>query len=154
MNLKLFMKYVFFSVIAILLASCGSGSSANANNVSGNWTAALANTTGQTEFSFTVTLSQAADNSITGTNVKFTAGAPCFQNVSSDIGQITINGTGNGVTANTVRMSILGSEPGEIDFNTLTLQGTDNGSTISGAWVMRGPASGCTASGNFVMTKS
>ncbi len=139
----------------LVLSSCGtSSSSATSSNVTGNWSGALTNTTGQAVFNFTMSLNQAATDTVSATNISFTSGAPCFQNISGDSGTFTLNGTFNGLTTNTLQLTVLGSQPGEPDFNTLTLNGSVSASSISGAWALQGPATGCVGNGTFTMTRT
>jgi len=137
---------------ALLLTACGGGSG-NSSNVTGTWTATLANSAGVNSFVFKIDLNQAADNVVTGTNLTVTTGAPCWENIISDAGTFTAGGTFNGMVTNTLGMTIEGAEPGELGFNHLTLQGAVSGNTISGAWVLTGPVGACSGSGNFTMTR-
>ncbi len=148
-----FLKYLPVLTIALLFASCGGGSN-NSNAVTGNWTATLSDTSGNSLFAFKINLNQAADDSVSGTNLTFTSGAPCFENVSSETGTVTVSGTTNQTVATALQLTIVGAEPGESSFNTLVLNGADSGSTISGTWTLQGTASGCTGFGSFKMTKS
>ncbi len=151
--MSLLSKYLPVLAIVLLLASCGGGSS-NSSGVTGNWTATLTDTSGTSLFVFKIALNQATDNSVSGTNLTFTSGAPCFENVSSDTGTATVSGTTNQIVTTALQLTIVGAEPGESSFNTLVLSGSDKGSTISGTWTLQGPASGCTGFGNFTMTKT
>ena len=137
------------------LSSCGtSKSSATSSDVTGNWSGTLTNSSGQTAFNFTVSLNQALNDTVTTTNLNFTSGAPCFQNVSGESGTFTLNGNLNGQTTNTLQLNVLGSQPGEPDFNTLTLNGSVSANSITGSWALQGPAIGCVGNGTFTMTRT
>ncbi len=154
------MKKTWFAIIlalaiALVLSGCGTKSStSNSSNVTGNWTGSMTNTTGQTLFTFTMSLSQAASNTVTGTNLKFTSGAPCFENITSDGGTFTLSGNLNGQVTNELQLTVLGSETGQLDFNTLTMSGAVSGSSISGGWTLQGFAPGCAGFGNFSMSRT
>lgn len=134
--------------MALILAACGSGSSTS-NSVAGTWTATLSNTAGTTVYVFNTALTQTSTDVVNGAGLTFTTGgAPCFEELGSQTGQLTINGS-----ANTFQLTISGAQPGASALNTLTLQGSVSGGKITGTWALQG-FGGCSGSGNFTMTKS
>jgi hypothetical protein len=145
------MKSALWIVLALALtltlAACGSGSSTS-NNLNGNWTATLSNTAGTTVYAFTTSLAQSSTGVVSGTFSFTTGAAPCFEELGSETGQITV-----GSSTSSVQLILTGGQPGAISLNTLNLTGTLSGNTLSGSWILQGTI-GCTGSGNFTMTKS
>jgi hypothetical protein len=146
----MFMKFTlwFALALALFLTACGSGST-NSNNVSGNWVATLTNTAGTAVYTINTSLSQSSTDAVTGSFTFTAGGTPCFEEVGSETGQLTL-----GTTTNTLQLSIVGGQPGGLSLNTLTLNGTVSGSSISGTWTLAGFGSGCNGSGSFTMKKS
>jgi len=142
---------VMISVVGLMLGGCGSGSgSGNLNNVSGAWTATLTNTDGSTALSFNTALTQSNTTVITGTNLTFTSATPCFSSGGTETGGFTLTGSTGGMTTGNFELTIQSGTPSG---NVLALQGTASNNTISGTWTLSGITSGCTGSGNFMMTK-
>lgn len=140
-----------FLGLALMLAGCGSSSS---NTVNGNWTATLTNPDGTAAFTFTTSLTQNSDNTLSVSNLSFATTSPCFANGATATGVITLTGTTNGLTNGGFQL-ILSSVSAPLSRNVLTLNGTiQNSNTISGTWSLTGVSSGCSGSGNFTMTKS
>jgi hypothetical protein len=139
--------------LGLVLAACGTGSG-NSNNVTGNWTATLTNPDGSPAFSFTTSLTQHSDNTVSGTNLNFTSANPCFANGATETGGFMVSGNTNGVTTGGFQLILTSNPPNALSHNVLTLNGTlMNGNTISGVWTLTGLSSGCTGSGTFTMTR-
>lgn len=135
--------------LVLILAGCG-GSSTPSNDVAGTWTATLTNSAGTTLFAFTTTLTQTSANTANGVTGSYsiTNGATCFEEPVSENGELV---TG---TANTLALTIVGGSPGSLSvLDTLQLNGTVNGKTITGTWTLQG-FSTCNGSGSFTMTRS
>jgi hypothetical protein len=149
------MKHVVIAIVltwAALLTGCGSNS--NSENVNGNWTANLTDSSGTTALSFTTSLTTNSDGTVTGTNLNFTTASPCFDSSATQTGGFSVSGTTNGVTTGAFTLTIQSGTTTVNGTNTLNLQGTLNNNTVTGTWVLTGTGSGCTGSGNFTMTKS
>jgi hypothetical protein len=134
--------------ISLLSGACGSGGS---NNINGTWSATLTNPDGTPGFSFTTSLQQNNNATITGTNLTFSTATPCFTSISSETGGFTLNGNTSGVTTGAFELTVQSATPSG---NVLTMTGTLTNNTITGTWTLTGVTSGCTGSGNFTMTKS
>lgn len=134
---------------AFLLAACGSSST---NSINGNWTAALmsSSNTSSPVFNFTATLSSTGSSNVSVTNLKFTTANSCFAQGATATGGFVLSGNMNGVTSGGFQMDIQSASGGS---NQLTLDGTVNNNTITGAWTLTGTTSGCTGSGSFTMNK-
>lgn len=152
--MKRFLIALLLGLTAMLVA-CGSGSSNmnTANSVTGNWTASLTNPSGTPVLSFTTSLTQNSDNSITGTNLNFTTATPCFGQGATETGGFAASGNFNGTVTSVATLSIQSGPPGSSGNNILNMQGAFNNNTINGTWMLTGPTSGCTGSGNFTMTR-
>ncbi len=141
---------IFCLTAALILFAVGCGNNSNPNAINGTWTAALTNTAGNQVFNFTTNLSSTSGTGVTVTNLSFTTQSPCFSGGETASGAFTLSGTLNGVTSGGYQMTIQSSNP---TGNTLTLTGTLNNNTISGAWTLTGSTSGCTGTGSFTMNK-
>lgn len=142
-----------FAVAVLLLVSltvigCGY-SNRNAGSINGTWNATLLSNGNSTNFNFGTSLTETGNGSITFVNFNFTSSSPCFANGETETGSFTLSGNYNGQVNGTFGMTIQasGSAP-----NTLVLNGTAAGNTISGNWTLAG-SPGCTGSGTFVMTR-
>jgi hypothetical protein len=154
------MKLISLATVALAalsLTACGGGSSTT-TSVTGSWTTTFADATGRTIYVMDLSLTQAGNNAVSVSN--HTVPAPydssCFDGLQTLSGSLTLNGTFNGVTANTLNLRIEGAKPGAAGFNILTLNGAVSGNAVSGAWVFEA-GGGCDmppGSGNFTMTKS
>jgi hypothetical protein len=149
------MKYWLSAIVlaaVALLAACGGGSN-NSNggvNVSGNWSAALSDTSGNQVLTFTTTLMQNSNNGISGESLTFTTNSACFADGGSETGSIAISGNMGGVTSAGIQLTI--TSTGASAGNTLTLNGTFQNNKINGTWTLNGGV-GCTGNGTFSMTK-
>jgi hypothetical protein len=135
----------------LVLAGCGGGNSSQSGTVNGNWTASLMdNGTSTPVFAFTTVLSESTGSSLNVTQFKFTSSSPCFVSGETETGGFSLTGDFNGNVKGAFQMAVQSGNPSG---NTLTLQGTANGNTITGTWILSGVSSGCTGSGNFTMTR-
>ena len=133
-----------------MLVGCGSGGSMNPVNLSGNWNASLTDTSGGgTVFNFGTKLIVNNDGTISVTNFNFSSSSPCFVSGETESGSFTLSGNFNGNVTGSFQYKIISGDPMG---NTLLLNGTVNGNTISGTWTLTG-GTGCTGSGNFTMTR-
>jgi len=145
------MKY--FALAALLIASLsvvGCGSKSNPANIDGNWNATLTgNGGGSPAFTFGTSLSVNSDGSLSVSNFSLSTNSPCFVSGETASGSFTLSGNFSGQVNGKFGFSVLSGSPAG---NTLTLNGTASGNTISGQWSLTG-SSGCTGSGTFTMTK-
>ncbi|HEY3930228.1 MAG TPA: hypothetical protein VGL89_17780 [Candidatus Koribacter sp.] len=148
------MKYIFSGILLAaiaLFAACGStaNNGDSGANVSGNWSAALVDTNGNAVLTFTTTLVQNSNGTISTSNLTFTTNSACFVGGGTETGAITISGTTSGVTSAGVQLTI--NSTGQSAGNTLQLSGSLQNSVITGTWSLNGGA-GCTGNGTFTMT--
>lgn len=137
-------------LLAVSLTLIGCGSSSNPANINGTWNATLLDTNNATVFTFGTSLTAMGNGSLDVTNFQFTTNSSCFVSGETESGNFSLTGNFNGQVSGSFGMTVQsGSPPG----NTLALNGTVAGNTISGKWNLNG-GTGCTGSGNFVMNKS
>jgi len=145
------MKHLFAAILlvgSLALVGCGSNSS-NPANINGKWNATLLSNNNTTSFAFGTSLSVNGDGSIAVSNFTFTTNSPCFASGETESGSFALSGNFSGQVSGSFGMTVKSGSPAG---NTLTLNGTANGSTIAGTWSLTG-SSGCTGSGTFTMTK-
>jgi hypothetical protein len=141
--------------IAVLLAVClaliGCGSSnSNPSNINGNWNAALTDTGNTTVFTFGTSLvANNSNGTLTVSNFSFSTNSSCFVSGETESGSFVLSGNFNGNVTGKFQFNVTSGSPSG---NALTLSGTANGNTIGGTWTLTG-GTGCTGSGNFIMTK-
>ena len=138
----------FVALICVALIGCGSSSS-NGSNVNGTWNATLVSGGNATVFQFGTSLTTNSDGSLNVTNFKFTTNSPCFVSGETATGSFTLSGDFNGKVNGAFGMNVQSGTPSG---NTLALNGTASGNTISGTWNLTG-SGGCTGNGTFTMTK-
>jgi hypothetical protein len=131
-------------VAGLTLVGCGSSNPANIN---GNWTATL---TGSQNFTFTTSIFQNNDGSVSVTKFTFSSNSPCFVSGETETGTFALSGNFNGNVTGKFGLIVTSGTPSG---NTLTLTGNANGNTITGTWSLVG-SSGCNGTGNFTMNKS
>lgn len=138
-------------LLGLGLTLVGCGTSNNAGNINGNWTATLTDTSGGAQmFAFTTSLvATGTSGTLTVNNFHFSTNSSCFVSGETESGTFALTGNFNGNVSGQFGMSILSGSPGG---NTLTLTGTVSGNTISGTWTLAGSA-GCSGSGKFTMTR-
>ncbi len=147
------MKYLWSAMLIALIticAACGNNNNSSNPNVSGNWSVALLDANGNQQFSFTTSLTQSSNNSVSGENLTFTTNSACFANGGTETGALTISGNTSGVTTAGLQLTI--TSTGASAGNTMTLNGTFQNNTVSGTWTLNGGV-GCTGNGTFSMTK-
>ena len=140
--------------VALLLAAglvfvgCGSNHS-NSSNITGNWTAALTNSSdGSQAFTFTTSITENNDGTLSVTNL--TISSSCFAAPGeTESGSFALGGNFNGNVTGQFQFKVMSPSPSN---NVLTLTGTANGNTIKGTWTLTG-GTDCQGSGNFTMTK-
>jgi hypothetical protein len=140
---------VFFLAIGLILTACGGGSSNGSDTLTGNWTATLTNTDGTPAFAFTTSFTQSNGNTLTGTNLTFTASTGCFTSAASETGSFVLSGNFNGNVTGAFQLTITSATPSD---DTLTLQGTVNNNAITGGWTLAGLTPGCSGAGNFTFS--
>ena len=138
----------FVVLIGMALIGCGSDHS-NASNINGTWNATLVSGGNTTVFAFGTSLTENTDGSLSITNFKFTTNSSCFVSGETETGSFTLSGNFNGNVNGAFGMNVQSGNPSG---NTLALNGTVNGNTISGNWNLTG-SGGCTGNGTFTMTK-
>ena len=148
---------LFVLLIGIALIGCGSNHS-NASNINGTWNATLTSGGNSTVFAFQTSLKENSDGSVTVSNFKFTTDTPgsSFQwkwgagvSGETETGSFTVGGDFDGNVKGAFGMNVQSGDPSG---NSLALNGTANGNTISGTWNLTG-IGGCTGNGTFTMTK-
>src|SRR5215469_3820727 len=136
-------------VLAVGLILVGCSSSNNSGNINGNWTATLTDASNSPALSFNTSITQMSDGSLSITNLHFSTSSPCFVNGETATGSFTLGGNFNGNMSGSFGMNVQSGSPGG---NTLMLNGTIAGNSITGNWTLTG-SSGCTGSGHFTMTR-
>lgn len=132
----------------LVLVGCGM-SNGSSGNINGNWTATLTDTNNNPALSFTTSIAQSGDGSLSISNLQFSTSSPCFVSGETATGAFSRGGNFNGNVSGTFGMNVKSGSPGG---NTLTLNGTMTENSISGNWTLMG-SSGCTGSGHFTMTR-
>ena len=138
----------FAALICVALIGCGSNNS-DKSDINGTWNATLTSGGNSTVFAFGTSLRQNSDGSLSVTNFNFTTNSPCFVSGETETGSFAVSGDFNGKVNGTFGMNVQSGDP---IGNTLALNGTANGNTISGTWTLTG-SGGCTGNGTFTMTK-
>lgn len=136
--------------LTLVLGGCGNSNSTNSGNINGNWSAMLTNTDSTPAFAFTTTFNQMSGNSVSVTNLTFTTASPCFVSGETGSASFILSGNFNGSVTGAFQLTVKSGNPSG---DTLTLQGTVKNNTITGTWTLVGISSGCSGSGNFVVTK-
>jgi len=148
-----------FAVVALLaleltLGGCGGSSTTNTatTTASGTWQAVLTGGVGEAAtLSFVTEFTVNGDGSLSVSNIEFITGGTdsCFQSGATASGSLMVTTTNNIVTG-PLSFTVQSGVPAG---NTLTLTGTENGSTITGTWSLAGSAD-CTDSGTAGPTRS
>ena len=145
--MKKFAVVMLFAV-GMALTGCGS-SSHDSGNVNGNWTAALQDANGVPVFAFTTNLTATGNGSqVTVSNFNFTSNS-CSFTAATETASFVLSGNFNGKVSGSFQLSLASGSPSN---DTLVLNGTVNGGTITGSWGITGTTS-CAANGTFTMTK-
>lgn len=136
--------------LALVLSGCGNSRSTGTTNITGNWSATLINTDSSPAFAFTTTFTQMTGSSVNVTKLSFTTSSPCFVSGETETASFVLSGNFSGSVSGVFQLAVKSGNPGG---NTLTLQGTAQNNTIVGTWTLVGISSGCSGSGNFVVTR-
>lgn len=134
--------------MGLLLVGC-STSGNNSGNINGNWTATLMDPNNNPTLSFSTSITQMSNGSLSVTNLNFSTNSPCFVTGETATGSFTLGGNFNGNVSGSFGMNVKSGSPGG---NTLTMSGTVTGSSITGNWNLTG-SSGCSGAGHFTMTR-
>jgi hypothetical protein len=134
--------------MGLLLVGCGTSSN-NSGNINGNWAATLMDANNNPTLSFSTSITQTSNGSLSVTNLNFSTNSPCFVTGETATGSFTLGGNFNGNVSGAFGMTVKSGSPGG---NTLTMSGTVTGSSITGNWNLTG-SSGCTGAGHFTMTR-
>jgi hypothetical protein len=136
--------------MGLTLIGCGGGNNSNnPANINGNWNATLTDAGNATVFTFGTSLIVSNDGTLSVSNFSFSTNSSCFVSGETESGSFALSGNFSGNVTGKFQFSVKSGSPGG---NTLSLSGTANGNTISGTWSLTG-GTGCTGSGNFMMTK-
>jgi hypothetical protein len=136
-------------VLGLLLAACGEGT--HQRNIDGVWNAQLSNADGTSALAFQSVLTQAGGTQVNVIGLVFTVPAPCFSTETSQNATFTRTGDVNGRLMGHFEMTVTTMFPEEN--NVLTLQGSVNGTMITGTWSLTGGTAPCNGSGDFQMTE-
>jgi hypothetical protein len=136
--------------LALVLVGCGNSSPTGAGSINGNWSATLTNTDSSPAFAFTTTFTQMTGSTVNVTHLTFTTTSPCFVSGETETASFVLSGNFSGSVSGGFQLTVKSGSPGG---NTLALQGTVQNNTIVGTWTLAGISSGCTGSGNFVVTR-
>jgi hypothetical protein len=141
-------------LMALALLACGLGSTPQ-TPLTGNWTAGLHNPDGTAAFGFTAALKQSGQT-VGVTEFSFVSPSSCFATGTTATALFTLADTTHGVTSGAFQMTIQSGPSNSNGTNTLALQGTFVGNSISGSWTLTGTGTQCTetenlTSGNFTM---
>jgi hypothetical protein len=144
---------VVLLALGLTVSGCGGGSSSTTatSTASGTWEAVLSGGSGEASaLSFVTTFSVGSNNSLSVSNLTFLTVGTCFVSGSSASGTLSTSTNSNNVVTGNLSFTVQSGTPAG---NTLTLTGTESGTSITGSWSLTG-ASGCTGTGSFTMTKS
>ena len=136
-------------VWAVGLILVGCGSSNNSQNINGNWGATLMDANSNPTLSFSTSITQMSNGSLSITNLHFSTNSPCFVSGETATGSFSLGGNFNGNVSGSFGMNVQSGSPGG---NNLAMNGTVTGSAIAGNWNLTG-SSGCAGSGHFTMTR-
>ena len=136
-------------VLGLVLVGCGANNNSNPTNFNGTWNATLLDINSTTVFSFGTSLVVNGNGSLTISNFQFNSNSPCFVSGETESGSFALMGNFNGQVNGRFGFTIQSGSPVG---NTLTLQGTANGNTVSGTWSLNG-SPGCSGSGSFRMVR-
>jgi len=135
-------------VAGLALTGCGSNNT-TPGNINGNWTASLTDTGNNPVFGFSTALTVNGDGSLAVTNFQFASNSSCFVSGETETGSFILSGNFGGNVTGKFQFTVTSGNPSG---NTLTLNGTVNGGTITGTWQLVGGVN-CTDTGGFTITK-
>jgi hypothetical protein len=138
----------------VVLVGCGGSNSANPATINGNWNASLteANNQAYGTMGMSLVVNNDGSLSVTNLNLAILAPSPCFDGGTTTTGSFGLSGNFNGNVMGTFGLVVksVGSAT-----DTLTLNGSANGNTITGNWTLNGQFPGCTSgNGTFMMTRA
>ena len=150
--MKQFAALALLAACAILVG-CGGSNSVNPATINGNWNASLTEANNQAYGTLGLSMVTNSDGTLTVTNLKINnAPSPCFDGGATATGSFTLSGNFNGNVTGTFGL-VVKSEGSATD--TLTLNGSASGNTITGTWTLNGQFPGCTSgNGSFTMTRA
>jgi hypothetical protein len=136
-------------VLGLLLAACSENP--RQQIIDGVWNAQLTNTDGTSAFTFQSVLTQAGGTQVNVTGLVFTVPAACFSTETSQSATFTRTGDVHGRLMGHFEMTVTTTFPEEN--NVLTLQGSVDGTMITGTWSLTGGTAPCNGSGDFQMAE-
>jgi hypothetical protein len=139
-------------LIALMLNGCSSTTNVANTTASGSWQAQLSGGTGPdaSGFSFITGFNISGSGGLSVTYFQFLNTEACFVLGESEGGTLVVTTNSSGVVTGTLAFTVRSGTPAG---NTLTLNGTESGTTITGTWQVAG-SSDCTAAGTFTMMQS
>lgn len=149
-------KFAIILLVALELAvaGCGSSQTTAAADASGTWQAVLTGGAGEgSVLSFNTKFSVNNDGSVSVSSISFLTVGTCFVSGQTGSGTATLTTDSTGLVTGDVTFIVQSGTPAG---NTLTLTGTESGSTITGNWTLTGGAGSddCVGGGDFTMKKS
>ena len=136
--------------ITLIFSGCGSNSSTTNANINGTWSAALSNSSSVNTFAFMTHLTVNADGTLGTTSFTLTLdNSPCSFSSSTESGSFTLMGNFNGQVSGKFHYVVMSTG---VEVNTLTLDGTVSGGTITGTWTVSGATANCAGNGTFTMS--
>jgi len=85
-------------VWAVGLILVGCGSSNNSQNINGNWGATLMDANSNPTLSFSTSITQMSNGSLSITNLHFSTNSPCFVSGETATGSFSLGGTSTGTS--------------------------------------------------------
>ena len=135
--------------ITLIFFGCGSNTSSNAS-INGTWSAAVSNSSSVNMFAFMTHLTVNADGSLGTTSFTLTLdNSPCSFPGSTESGLFTLMGNFKGQVSGKFHYVVMSTG---VEVNTLTLDGTVSGGTITGTWTASGATANCAGKGTFTMS--
>jgi uncharacterized protein YceK len=139
-------------LIALTLNGCSSTTTNTAaTTASGSWQAQTSGGAADASgFSFITNFTVDGSGHLGITFFQFLNTSTCFVSGQSESGTLIVTTNSNNVVTGTLVFTVQSGTPAG---NTLTLNGTESGNTITGTWQAAG-SSDCTSAGTFTMTQS
>jgi len=135
--------------VPLVLSACGSNSSTTATTTaSGTWQADIMGGAGEAgALSFITSFSIGSGGALSVSSIQFINVQTCFASDATASGTLVVTTGTNNVVTGTLSFQVVSGG------STLSLSGTENGTTITGTWTLTG-GTGCTGSGTFTMTQA
>jgi hypothetical protein len=149
-------KFAILGLLMLELALSGCGSTSQttaATDTSGVWQAVMSGGAGEASaLSFVTKFSVNGDGSLNISSFNFLNTDPqaCFVSGQTEGGTASVTTDSTGLVTGTVTYTVQSGTPAG---NTLTLTGTEDGTTITGTWALTGGGA-CTGAGDFTMKRS